>query len=114
MCYAKPMKSAYRLMWMMVMFDLPTLTKQERKRAYDFRQYLLDEGFTMSQYSVYLRFIGSREKTDAFAKRIKKNVPPFGKVSVLCFTDKQFGTIQTFYNAKRDDNPEKPEQLLLF
>ncbi len=96
------------------MFDLPTLSKKERKRAHDFRQYLLDEGFSMCQYSVYMRFIGSREKTAAFARRIKANVPQWGKVSVLCFTDRQFGTIQTFHNAKPDSSGEKPEQLLLF
>ncbi len=108
------MKSAYRLMWMMVMFDLPTLTKQERKKAHGFRQYLLDEGFTMSQFSVYLRFIGSREKTHAFSRRIKEKVPLLGKVSVLCFTDKQFGTIETFFNAKAGNTPKNPAQLLLF
>jgi CRISPR-associated protein Cas2 len=101
-------------MWMMVMFDLPTLTKKERKRAHDFRQYLLDEGFTMSQFSVYLRFIGSREKSSAFSRRIKENVPQMGKVSVLCFTDKQFGTIETFYNAMPGNTPKNPDQFMLF
>lgn len=96
------------------MFDLPTLSKQERKRAHDFRQYLLDEGFSMSQFSVYMRFIGSREKTGAFARRIKEKVPPMGKVSILCFTDKQFGTIQTFFNADIKPPSKKPQQLMLF
>lgn len=96
------------------MFDLPTLTAKERKRAHDFRQYLLDEGFTMSQLSVYLRFIGSREKADAFSRRIKEKVPPMGKVSVICFTDKQFSTIQAFFNAETDSLQKKPEQLMLF
>ena len=108
------MKSAYRLMWMIVMFDLPTLTQQERKRAHKFRQYLLDEGFTMSQFSVYLRFIGSREKTYAFSRRIKAKVPPLGKVSILYFTDKQFGSTEVVYNAKPKDPPKGPQQLLLF
>ncbi|MCH2548254.1 MAG: CRISPR-associated endonuclease Cas2 [Alphaproteobacteria bacterium] len=88
--------SAYRLMWMMVMFDLPVVEKAERKKAYDFRQYLLDEGFAMAQYSVYLRFIGSREKCDAFTRRIKQKIPPLGKVDILYFTDKQFATMQSF------------------
>jgi len=108
------MNSAYRLMWMMVMFDLPTLTKRERKRAHDFRQYLLDEGFTMEQLSVYMRFIGSREKSEAFIKRIKANIPPLGNVKILCFTDKQFATIRTFYNTSFKEQPKNPAQLLLF
>lgn len=108
------MNSSYQLMWMMVMFDLPTLTKEERRKAHDFRQYLLDEGFCMEQFSVYMRFIGSREKSDAFIKRIKNRVPPMGHVKILCFTDKQFGTIQTIYNADFKKPPKNPEQLLLF
>lgn len=108
------MKSEYRLMWMLVMFDLPTLTKKERKRAGDFRKYLLDEGFTMAQFSVYLRFIGSREKTYAFSRRIRGRVPEQGKVSILYFTDKQFGNIETFFNANPKDTPKNPEQLMLF
>lgn len=106
--------SEYRLMWMMVLFDLPVTSKAERQRATKFRQYLLDEGFTMSQFSVYLRFIGSREKCDAFIRRIKTEVPTMGKVSILCFTDKQFGTIKTFYNANPKKPPEIPAQLQLF
>lgn len=96
------------------MFDLPTVSKQEQKRASEFRQYLLDEGFVMEQFSVYMRFIGSREKANAFSKRIKNNVPQMGRVSVLCFTDKQFGTIQTFYNASSKPVPKNPDQLMLF
>ena len=40
-------------MWVMVVFDLPVLTKLERKRATQFRNDLLDEAFTMMQFSVY-------------------------------------------------------------
>jgi CRISPR-associated protein Cas2 len=101
-------------MWMMVMFDLPTVSKAEQKRAQIFRQYLLDEGFTMSQFSVYLRFIGSREKSEAFSKRIKHNVPQYGKVNILYFTDKQFGTMQTFHNATSYAPPKTPDQFMLF
>lgn len=96
------------------MFDLPTVSKQEQKRAGKFRQYLLDEGFNMEQFSVYMRFIGSREKANAFSKRIKNNVHKMGRVSILCFTDKQFGTIQTFYNASSTQMPKNPDQLMLF
>lgn len=53
--------SGYRLMWMMVLFDLPVLEKEERKEASDFRKFLLDEGFTMSQFSVYLKLLSGKE-----------------------------------------------------
>ena len=63
--------SAYRLMWMMVMFDLPVSTKAERKAATGFRNFLLDEGFEMSQFSVYLRFCAGAPQVEARIKRIR-------------------------------------------
>jgi len=47
------MLSGYRNMWLLVMFDLPVTQKEERKEAADFRNYLLDLGFEMAQFSVY-------------------------------------------------------------
>ena len=54
-----PSLSAYRIMWIFIMFDLPVTTKPERKEASAFRNYLLDLGFEMSQFSVYLKFCAS-------------------------------------------------------
>lgn len=108
------MESAYRLMWMIVMFDLPVLTPRERKIAAGFRNFLLDEGFTMSQFSVYLRFCGTREKAEAVAGTVKVNSPEIGDVSILFFTDRQFSEIINITNRRIRQNPEKPDQLLLF
>ena len=47
--------SAYRLMWILVFFDLPTYTAEDRKIATEFRKNLLEEGFTMFQFSIYTR-----------------------------------------------------------
>lgn len=107
------MLSGYRIMWILVMFDLPTLTKTERKRAIKFRNFLLDEGFEMSQLSVYLRHTHSREKAEAISKRIIKAVPDYGKVSILFFTDKQFAEIISYHNCKSGILQDIPEQFLL-
>jgi CRISPR-associated protein Cas2 len=100
-------------MWILVMFDLPVLTKTERKGATGFRNFLLDEGFEMSQFSVYLRHTPSREKANAIAKRIIKTVPPSGKVSILFFTDKQFGEIMSYHNCKTEPMQKNPDQYML-
>lgn len=96
------------------MFDLPVTEPEERKRATAFRNYLLDEGFEMSQFSVYLRFCGTREMANPFVKRIKAHIPPDGNVSILFFTDKQFADIITFQNRKTVSLAETPDQLTLF
>jgi len=93
--------SGYRVVWMMVMFDLPVVRKQERTDATRFRQDLLDMGFEMAQYSVYMRCCVSRERTDALVAKIRAALPPGGKVSVLVFTDKQYEGMLHF-NARQE------------
>lgn len=101
-------------MWMMVMFDLPVMRDEERKKASKFRQGLLDLGFEMSQFSVYVRFCGDREKTEPFVKNIRKITPNNGKVTILFFTDKQFSDIINITNRQVSKLKEKPDQLCLF
>lgn len=104
----------YRIMWLFVFFDLPTLTKKNRKDAGIFRKRLLNDGFSMMQFSVYSRHCASFESADAHEKRIKKIIPPYGKVSILRITDKQFGDIINFWGKAELPKPDMPKQLELF
>ena len=106
--------SGYRLMWMMVMFDLPVVENKARKQAAKFRKFLLDQGFEMSQYSVYVRFCGNRENTEAYKNKIESHLPDKGKVSILFFTDKQFGRIITFYKRNKKNVEKNTGQYLIF
>jgi len=96
------------------MFDLPVLTPHERKRAADFRHLLLDMGFEMTQFSVYFRFCGDRQKTRPYINAIKKVLPPKGRISILFFTDKQFAETINFINHEKRPKTKKPDQLCLF
>lgn len=107
--------SGYRIMWVWVLFDLPVLTKAERKRATRFRNDLLDLGFEMAQFSVYLRYAWSKEKAEYYASQVGDLVPETGHVQVLFFTDKQYAQSQVFHGRSRRPVPaEKPAQLVLF
>ena len=101
-------------MWVMVVFDLPVLTKLERKKANKFRTDLLDEGFTMMQLSVYMRFTAGKEQALALTQRIGRKVPKDGKVDVLFFTDKQYQNIYSFRGKRDGPRPDTPDQLALF
>lgn len=106
--------SEYRIMWVMVFFDLPTETKKERKAASDFRKKLQNDGFTMFQFSIYLRHCSSMENAEVHIKRVKMSLPEYGSVGIMCVTDKQFGSMELFYNRKIS-NPGTPgQQLELF
>ncbi len=104
----------YRIMWIMVLFDLPTATKKDRKNYTAFRKKMMQDGFTMFQFSAYLRHCASQENADVHMKRIKKNLPPMGHVGILRITDKQFGMMQIFYGKKETEKPPTPQQLELF
>lgn len=108
------MLSGYRLMWILVMFDLPVLEKVERKASTDFRKALLDMGFEMSQLSVYMRFCTSQTQIDTYAKRVESILPAGGKVNLLQFTDKQYERIITFHGKMRQAPPKTPDQFDLF
>ncbi len=101
-------------MWLMVLFDLPVGTKTERKAATGFRQNLLDLGFEMSQFSVYLRMCAGREAALAYERKIERAMPPSGKVHILGITDKQYETIRNYRGRKREQPLRNPNQLALF
>ncbi|SMF72197.1 CRISPR-associated protein, Cas2 family [Azospirillum oryzae] len=106
--------SAYRLMWMMVMFDLPTVTKSDQNAANRFRNFLLDEGFEMSQFSVYMRFCAGTPQVEARIGRIRSNLPKRGKVQILTFTDRQYQTMVCFDTRTKQEPAAKYEQFKLF
>ena len=106
--------SPYRIMWLFVMFDLPVGTEKERKQATGFRNALLDLGFEMSQFSVYLKYCASTEKAESAGNQVRGKLPPGGKVDILTITDKQFVNMKRFHAKKRVKNDQKPNQLYLF
>lgn len=104
----------YRIMWVMVYFDLPTNTKKERRDAARFRKDLIQDGFTMFQFSIYVRHCASRENAEVHSKRVRMRMPPEGFVVVMSITDKQFGEIELYHGRKRAEAPDTPQQLELF
>lgn len=76
--------------WILVMFDLPTDTKENRKMAMKFRNALLDDGYTMMQFSAYMRACSSYDRMQKHANRLQPIIPQNGNVRVIFITDKQW------------------------
>jgi len=104
----------YRLMWVIVLFDLPTNTKFETKAANKFRNRLLEDGFTMFQFSIYIRNCSSKENAAVHENRVKKAVPKNGKVGILTITDRQFGMMKIFHGRIPKAPPNSVRQLEFF
>jgi CRISPR-associated protein Cas2 len=106
--------NAYRIMWVLVFFDLPTETAKDRKIYARFRKKLLNDGFAMFQFSIYLRHCASAENAQAHIKRVKSFLPEKGHVVIMTITDKQFGMIEVFRGTEPAPVAEVPQQLELF
>jgi CRISPR-associated protein Cas2 len=101
-------------MWMLVTFDLPVDTKAHRAAATRFRNFLLDQGFEMSQFSNYLRLVNGQEQFDTHVRHIEGSLPPRGDVFVFQFTDRQYENIVRFSDQGRRTRQKNPDQIALF
>ena len=106
--------NAYHIMWLFVFFDLPVTTKKERKQAARFRKDLMQDGFSMMQFSVYNRHCASKESAEVHIKRVRGFIPEKGQVSILAVTDKQYGNIINVWGKRSSPLPEGPKQLEMF
>ncbi|WP_425406189.1 CRISPR-associated endonuclease Cas2 [Hwanghaeella sp.] len=106
--------SGYRIMWVMVLFDLPVVEPEERRAYTRFRNFLLDQGFEQAQFSVYVRHTSGKEAVDALTRKIEDEVPANGKVDILQFSDKQYENIVSFRGKSNKSNPKNPQQFVLF
>lgn len=106
--------SEYRVMWILVFFDLPTETKKDKKAYVEFRKNLQRDGFTMFQFSIYVRHCASKENAAVHIKRVKSFLPEYGKVGIMCITDIQFANIELYYGKKNIEINSPGQQLELF
>ena len=102
--------------WLVVAFDLPVMTKKQRKIATKFRKFLLDDGYGMIQWSVYVRACVSFARQETHLKRIKENIPPEGSVRAFFVTRAQWERAYVIQGspALETDAEKLPEQLQIW
>ena len=83
-----------RFMRLMVFFDLPVVTKAERRAYTQFRRFLLNDGYDMIQFSVYGRIVNGSDAEEKHMKRLVANLPSEGSIRVLTVTEKQFASMK--------------------
>lgn len=101
---------SYRYMRVLVFFDLPTLTIEDKREYTRFRKFLVKSGFMMLQESVYCKLALNQTVLDAVIKNIKKNKPTAGLVQILSLTEKQFSKMELItgeYNSKVLDSDDR-------
>ena len=100
---------------MLVMFDLPTNSAQEKKAANNFRKFLVKEGFHMVQLSVYARVCNGLDNVEKYRKRLRSNVPESGSVRLLTITEQQYTNIDILVGTcKKHERNQKWQQISFF
>lgn len=106
------------MMWIICMFDIPVRTRKEMRKATRFRNVLLDEGFVMKQFSVYIKPVKSLSAGQTVTKRLSRFIPDNSSVSFLYITDKQYLMTENYlgknYEENEEETREKNGQVLLF
>lgn len=100
-----------RFLYILVMFDLPTKTKSDRKKYSKFRKNILKDGFSMIQYSIYIRICKNNYSANAHIQYVKSIIPIKGEVRILRLTDEVYNSMQIFVGfdlpVKSRTNEEK-------
>ena len=104
-----------RHMRMLVFFDLPVVTRAERRAYTVFRRFLLNDGYDMIQFSIYGRILNGNDAETKHMKRLVDNLPPDGSVRSLSVTEKQFASMKMLVGLPLfQEKAVKANQLLLF
>ncbi len=102
-------------MRLLVFFDLPVVTRAERRAYSIFRRFLLNDGYDMIQFSVYGRILNGNDAEGKHLKRLIDNLPPAGSVRCLTVTEKQFASMKLLVGLPLfQEKAVKSEQMLLF
>ncbi len=100
-------------MRMILMFDMPTETIEERKAYRKFRKFLLSEGFIMHQFSIYSKLLLNNSANKAMIDRLQANNPKKGNITLLTVTEKQFARM-IYLNGERDMSVANSDKRLVF
>lgn len=104
---------SYRYMRVIVMFDLPVLTAQERRDYTRFRKHLLKNGFLMMQESIYCKLAQNTTAADGIVESIRKNKLEKGLIQVMKVTEKQYSKIECIIGEKQNEVLDSDERLII-
>ena len=103
----------YSYMRMIVFFDLPVLTKKERKIYSRFRKSLIQKGFYMLQYSVYVKIYANRDAAELEKKMIKRISPEEGNIRIMVVTEKQYSKMEIIVGGLSNQEKTITEEAVL-
>ena len=103
----------FRFMRMLVFFDLPTITAEDRKNYRHFRKLLITNGFIMLQESVYCKLMTTPSVEKSINNILQKNKPPKGLIQTLIVTENQFSKMNFIIGESTSDIIDSEERLVI-
>lgn len=104
---------SYRYMRILLFFDLPVVTVENRRNYARFRKFLIKNGFIMMQESVYVKMALNQTIVNSVVNNIKNNKPPEGIVQVIIITEKQFEKMEFITGSFTSEVIDTDERLVI-
>ncbi|MFM1572893.1 MULTISPECIES: CRISPR-associated endonuclease Cas2 [Helcococcus] len=104
---------SYRFMRILLFFDLPNITLEDKKEYRNFRKFLIKEGFFMMQESVYCKLLLNQTTLRTIKDRIYKNKPKEGLIQFIAITEKQYQSMEYVIGVKRSDIIDSDKGVIL-
>lgn len=99
-------------MRVMIFFDLPTESLEERRNYSRFRKFLIKNGFMMVQESVYSKLALNQTAASSIAENVRRNKPPKGLVQLLVITEKQYSKMEFITGSYSGDIITNDERFI--
>ena len=81
-------------MRVIVFFDLPVETADDKREYRKFRKFLIERGFVMVQESVYAKIALNQTVANSVVSSVRDSKPPKGLVQMLVVTEKQYSRME--------------------
>lgn len=104
---------SYRYMRIIVMFDMPMQTAEDRREYTQFRKYLIKNGFLMLQESIYCKLALNTTVAQAVVNNVRKNKPAVGLVQMITITEKQFSKMEMLVGEYTSNVLDSDERLVV-
>lgn len=99
-------------MRILVLFDLPVISSDDRRAYRHFRKAMLKKGFIMLQESVYCRMVLNKTMAEQVLDSIKREKPEKGLVMSLMITEKQFERMELITGEFTTDMVDSDERVV--
>lgn len=100
-------------MRIIVMFDLPVVSSEDRREYTRFRKFLIKSGFLMMQESVYCKMVPNSEAGEFLVKNVENNKPPKGLVQLLKVTEKQYAKMIFVVGEHNGEVIDSDERIII-